>query len=71
MMVMNKGAQVRLPITVSAGRTSIIGRVELVSCEARRDETVLAYQDATIIDSVPYGKGFSSTTSMAESLAIR
>jgi len=57
-MVLRNGAQYRLPITVSAGTTSIIGRLARVSCEARRDETVLVYQDATTIDSVPYGEDF-------------
>ena len=34
MMVLRKGTQDRLPITFSAGTTSVIGRLELVSCEA-------------------------------------
>lgn len=57
-MVRCNGAQARRPITVSAGTTSIIGRLPLVSCEAWRDETDIVYQDTTAIDSVPYGEGF-------------
>ncbi len=60
------GTQVRLPITVSVGTISVIGRLDLVSCEALRVETVLVYQDAAIIDSVHYGQGLLSTTRWCE-----
>lgn len=33
-MVRSTGAQVRLPITFSAGTTSVVGRLEFVSCDA-------------------------------------
>lgn len=65
-MVLRKGAQSGLPITVSAGTTSVIGHLALVSCEARRDETALVYQDTTAIDSVPYGQGLLSAIRMGD-----
>jgi hypothetical protein len=54
------GTQVRLPITVAVGTISVIGRLNLVSCEAWHDETLLLYQEAIAIDSGPYGSGVPS-----------
>jgi hypothetical protein len=40
----SEAAWVRLPIRFSVTTTSVMGRCDFVSCEARRDKTSASYQ---------------------------